>query len=190
MDRRLIGQFTKDRLCDSSIYWLALIVGTVINCYGHLLVPWMRSGKDPFALLAHELEIQPGLTIFTILVTYCFPFGVALYSSVAARYKNRRLESISDFPDRRQDPVFRADRSGVFLEVGAVTQKFFASHHISRAQDITGAEIWQEILSDETSQERFCKTLADGEEYQIAHAHTAHGNINVYLTRISNLTRC
>lgn len=187
MNYQLLGQFIGDRMRDRSLYWLALIVGTVINCYGHLLVPWMRSGDNPFLLLQNELEIRPGLTIFTILITYTFPFGVALYSSVAARYKNRRLESIAEFPDQRPDPVFRADRLGRFLEVGAETQKFFDSFGATSAPDILGAAVWSDIISDTDGHGRFEVIFdAEGARYVSAHSHTSNNNINVYLTRISD----
>ncbi len=185
MNYQLLGKFIGDRMRDRSLYWLALIVGTVINCYGHLLVPWMRSGDNPFMLLQNELEIRPGLTIFTILITYTFPFGVALYSSVSARYKNRRFESIAEFPDRRPDPVFRADRLGTLIEVGAETQKFFDLYGVKSALDIIGGAIWSDIVSDESGSRRFEITFeAEGNRYVSAHSHSANENINVYLTRL------
>ncbi|MEH6545642.1 MAG: hypothetical protein V7701_04410 [Sneathiella sp.] len=154
MNYQLIGRFIKGRLKDPSLYWLALIVGTVINCYGHLLVPWMRSGENPFLLLLHELEVRPYLTIFTILMTYSFPFGVALYSSVGARYKNRRLESIADFPDRNPSPVFHATKDGNFVEVGAETSKFFQTYNITTAHDLVGTETWRKITENEANSDR------------------------------------
>ncbi|USG61838.1 hypothetical protein NBZ79_02475 [Sneathiella marina] len=186
MNYQLIGRFIKDRLKDPSLYWLALIVGTAINCYGHLLVPWMRSGKNPFLLLLHELEIRPFLTISTILITFCFPFGVALYSSVGTRYKNRRLESIADFPDRNPSPVFRATRDGKFVEVGAVTSRFFSSYNIETAYDLIGRENWQKIANKGQNADRFeIDFKPEGARYLVAHAHTNADQINVYLTRIS-----
>jgi hypothetical protein len=185
MNYQLLGKFIGDRMLDRSLYWLALIVGTVINCYGHLLVPWMRSGENPFILLQNELEIRPVLTVFTILITYTFPFGVALYSSVSSRYKNRRFESIAEFPDQRPDPVFRADRSGRLLEVGAETQKFFDLFGITSALDMIGEKTWSEIVSDETGNRRFEIVFdPEGARYVSAHSHSANKNINIYLTRL------
>ncbi|MEH6524568.1 MAG: hypothetical protein V7723_00735 [Sneathiella sp.] len=187
MNYQLIVRFIKEKLNDPALYWLALIVGTAINCYGHLLVPWMRSGKNPFLLLLHELDVRPYLTTFTILITYCFPFGVALYSSVGTRYKNRRLESIADFPDRNPSPVFRATKDGKFVEVGAVTSRFFRSYNITTAHDLVGKENWQKITNKEANADRFeIDFKPEGARYLVAHAHTNSDQINVYLTRISH----
>ena len=86
MEFRLTGRLIGDKMRDRTTYVLAAIVGTLINLYGQLLVPWFRSSANPFETFADQLRDSPGLTIFSIFLGYAFPFCVGLYSGVAARY--------------------------------------------------------------------------------------------------------
>ncbi len=185
MEFRLTGRLIGDKLRDRTTYVLAAIVGTLINLYGQLLVPWFRGSANPFETFASELEHNPGLTYFSIFLAYAFPFCVGIYSGVAARYKNRRLESIADFPERKPDPVFRATRSGQLVEVGANTQKLFDRYEIDCAQKILGDAVWADIVSGKPS-DRQVEIYFEAEEaqYLVAHAPTANDQINVYLTRL------
>ena len=117
MQGQLITRLVADKLRDRTTYYVALVVGTLINGFGQLLVPWFRGDADPFVVFAAEWQMRPGLTLFSIFLAYAFPFCVGIYSAVAVRYKNRRLESIADFPERKPDPVFRATRSGPLVEL-------------------------------------------------------------------------
>ena len=154
MDFRLIGRLIGDKLSDRTTYGLAAVVGALINVYGQLLVPWFRSNANPFSTFANELQHNPSLTLFSIFLAFAFPFCVGIYSAVASRYKNRRIESIADFPERKPDPVFRATKSGQLVEVGANTQKFFDRYEIDCAQKILGEVVWAEIISSEPADRR------------------------------------
>ena len=188
MDFRLLGRLIEDKLRDRTTYILAAIVGLLINGYGQLLVPWFRSGANPFATFTAELDARPALTLFSVFLAFAFPFCVGIYSAVAARYKNRRVESIVDFPERKPDPVFRASRDGQLVEVGANTQKFFTKFRIDRAQQLLGEDVWAKITSDDGSMERVVVYFeAEEEKYLVAHAPTRNDEINVYMTRLSGL---
>jgi hypothetical protein len=185
MDFRLIVRLIGDRLHDRTTYVLAAIVGTLINVYGQLLVPWFRGSTNPFTTFADEFEIRPGLALFSVFLGFAFPFCVGIYSAVAARYKNRRVESIADFPERKPDPVFRATRGGQLVEVGATTQVFFDKHQIDCAQKILGDETWAQIVAEE--QAGGGATIffeAEDVEFVVTHAPTTNDEINVYLTRL------
>jgi len=186
MDFRIVTRYVIDKLRDRSTYILAAIVGTLINAYGQLLVPWFRSGANPIEQFMNELVLRPTLTLFSVFLAFAFPFCVGIYSAVAARYKNRRFESISDFPDRKPDPVFRAKKDGQLVEVGENTRKFFEKFEIDRAQKIIGEEAWQDIISNDNSDKRITvEFAAEGEKYLVTHAPTMHEQINIYMTRLS-----
>ena len=185
MDLRLIRRLTWDKLHDHTTYWLAAFVGTLINLYGQLLVPWVRGYGDPFFMFYLEFYKQPFLTVFSVFVGYAFPFCVGIYSSVATRYKNRRIESIADFPERKPDPVFRATQSGQLVEVGAATQNFFDKHQIDCAQAILGQETWTEIvLGKRNDIGTTIYFAAEDVNFLVAHAPTENNEINVYLSRL------
>ena len=142
---------------------------------------------NPFSSFGHEFETRPGLTLFSVFLAYAFPFCVGIYSAVAARYKNRRMESIADFPERMPDPVFRATRSGELVELGATTRQLFERHGIDCAQRILGEEVWNRIAANPPA-EGTAKIFfaAENAEYLVAHAPTRDEQINVYLTRLPN----
>ena len=186
MDFRLIRRLIVDKLHDRTTYGVAAVVGTLISAYGHLLVPWIRSDVNPFTVFATEFGRTPFLTLFSVFLAYAFPFCVGIYSAVASRYANRRIESIADFPDRKPDPVFRAARDGRLVEVGANTQRMFDKYRIDCAQQILGETIWADIVSDKPVDGQIRILFeAEGAEYLVAHAPTDDGEINVYLTRLA-----
>lgn len=188
MDLRLIGRLIKDKMHDRTTYVLALIVGTLINAYGQLLVPWFRTGADPFGQFMAELAQSPRLTLFSVFLAFAFPFCVGIYSAVAARYKNRRIESIADFPERKPDPVFRANRDGQLVEVGETTQEFFNRFQIDCAQKILGEDTWDYIVTNEETDKRVVISFeAEGEKYLVAHTPTRNNQINIYMTRLSGI---
>jgi hypothetical protein len=185
MDYRLIRRLIGDKLRDRTTYTLAFIVGTLINAYGQLLVPWFRGFEDPFARFASEFEIRPWLTLFSVFLAYAFPFCVGTYSAVAARYKIRRFESIADFPERKPDPVFRVNKQGRLVEAGATTRSFFDKYGIDSAQKILGEEVWSQIVLNGMGARNFKIFFeAEGAEYIVTHVPTANEEINIYLTRV------
>ncbi len=185
MDFRLLRRLVAEKLRDRSTYIVAAVVGTLINAYGHLLVPWFRGAPDAFAVFASEFGIRPGLTLFSIFLAYAFPLCVGIYSSVATRYKTRRFESVADFPDRKPDPVFRAASNGRIVEIGAATRALFDQYEIDSAQAILGEEIWRDIVSKRVSAcGRKIFFEPEGASYALSHAPTNNDEINIYLTRL------
>lgn len=183
MDVALVRRLIADRFRRAETYWIALIVGSLINAYGQLLVPWIRGADNPFTALSEELRAHPALTLFTILLAYVFPVVVGITSAVLTRYRNRRVESIADFPDRKPDPVFRATRNGEIVEIGSVTRELFVRHEIDRAQDVLGEAAWSEIVaSGGPGGGRVVFFDRAHQHYVVSHAPTANGLINVYMT--------
>jgi hypothetical protein len=185
MDFRLIRRLIVEKLKDRTTYVVAAVVGTLINLYGQLLVPWLRGLGNPFDLLAVEFSERLGLAILSIFLAYAFPVGVGIYSAVAIRYKTRRFESVADFPDRKPDPVFRVAKDGRIVELGAATRELFETHQVVTAQQILGERIWAEIVVKEgpgNSGTVFFE--AEGASYIVSHAPTNDDQINVYLTRL------
>ena len=185
MDVELIRRILSDKLHDSETYWIAAIVGTLINGYGQLLVPWFRYEINPFKAMSDEFVARPALMIFSIILAYIFPLFVGVISSVLTRYKNRRVESVADFPERKPDPVFRADRDGSLVELGATTKELFAKHGITNAQGILGEATWSDIATADAPGGGQV-ILFDGENrhYVVSYSPTAHGHLNVYMTQL------
>jgi len=185
MDYKLLRQLIYDKLSERSTYVLALIVGTLINIYGQILVPWFRGEENPTSILIGHYQTDPGLTIFSIFLAFAFPLCVGVYSAVSARYKNRRTESIADFPDSKPDPVFRVTRAGHFVEVGTTTQTFFDQYSIHSAQQILGNDIWTKIIAG-TASDAIGKFNfePEGAVYIVKYASTRDDHINIYLTRL------
>ena len=183
MDFGLIRRLIADKMRDRTTYVVAVVVGTLISAYGHLFVPWIRD-TDPFVKLGTDLQERPLLTVVSVCLAYAFPMLVGIYSAVAVRYKNRRIESIADFPERRPDPVFRATRSGQLVEVGARTQEFFQEYAVDRAQTIIGEDAWDLIVADKVDGVIKVYFEPENMQYLVAHARTSNDELNVYLTRL------
>lgn len=184
VDRKLVYRLTKDKLRDPETYWIAAIVGSLINGYGQLLVPWFRGAEDPFAAFGQEFSARPILAVFSILLAYLFPLCVGVISSVITRYKNRRIESIADFPERKPDPVFRAARDGRLVEVGATTRALFEKHGITTAQMILGEALWSTITSaGEPGGGHRVRVEAEAQSYLVSFAPTQNDEFNVYMTK-------
>ncbi len=185
MQNALIARLVKEKLQERHTYVVALVVGTLINIYGQLLVPWLRGASHPFEVLGQELQVRPGLTLFSIFLAFAFPLCVGVYSSVRTRYKNRRVESIADFPERKPDPVFRAARSGQVVEAGATTIEYFRKYKISCAQSLLGEEVWERIVSGGAYDYKLKIFVEEeGAHYLVRHAETPRGEFNIYLTRL------
>jgi len=181
----LLWRLVRGKVQDRSTYVVAAVVGTLINAYGQLLVPWLRGASDPLLAFVAEFQARPGVTTFSIFIAYAFPLCVGIYSAVAARYRLRRIESVADFPDRKPDPVFRATKSGRLVEVGARTRELFERYEVDRAQKILGDEVWQKIVEpaglEHGTRIHFAPEDVD---YIVTHAPTPDGEFNVYLTRL------
>lgn len=76
------------------------MVGTLINIYGQLLVPWFRGSFDPITDFMIEYEIRPELTLVSVFLGYAFPVFVGIYSAVTIRYKDRSADAVATLPDR------------------------------------------------------------------------------------------
>jgi len=186
MDYKLIRRLISDKLHDRGTYILAFVIGTMINLYGQLLVPWLRDRGSPLEDFITELQSNTSLSLFSIFIAYAFPFCVGTYSVVAARYKNRRMESIAEFPEQKPDPVFRATREGQLLEVGAETQRLFDRHNVAMAQHIIGDEMWAKISSGDGA--RYDTRIhfdAEGVDYLVTSSQLENTHINIYMTRLT-----
>lgn len=64
---------------------IAFVVGTLINLYGQLLVPWLDGGTDVLGGWLEGARSHPGTTTLSAVLGYLFPLGVSLYSAAAAR---------------------------------------------------------------------------------------------------------
>ena len=185
MDFAFIRRIVGDKLRDAETYWIAAVVGTLINGYGQLLVPWFRGAESPFHAVAAEFRLRPALMLFSIVLAYFFPLFVGVISSVITRYKNRRIESVADFPERKPDPVFRAAPDGSLVEVGATTKELFLKHNIGTAQMILGDAAWSDIASaDRPGGGQVCFFEGEGRHYVVSYAPTANGHINIYMTQL------
>jgi hypothetical protein len=187
IDFRLVNRLLVDKLHNSETYWIAVIVGTLINGYGQLLVPWFRGAADPFTALALEFRAHPFLTTFSIVLAYAFPLVVGVVSSVITRYRNRRIESVADFPDRKPDPVFRAAHDGSLVEVGTTTLALFTKHQIDNAQAILGESVWSEIAGSKSPGGGQLVFFApEKKQYIVSYAPTGKDQFNVYMSELPN----
>jgi len=187
IDYALIGRFTRDKLQQRGTYWVALLVGTFINGYGHLLVPYLRGQKGVVTTFAEAFEATPVLVSLSILLAYCFPVCVGVYSSVATRYLNRAHESRSRFPDCKPDPVFRAATDGTIVDAGERTMAVFREHRIGKAQEVLGETLWDELVArqiagDALPHETRVHVPAYDQWYYVGHSDCGDGGVNVYLT--------
>lgn len=81
--------------------------------------------------------------------------------------------------------MFRANRDGALVEVGARTQKMFDMYGIDRAQQILGQENWDSIIAAPHANNGTTVFFeAEGADYLVTHAPTANDEINFYLTRL------
>jgi len=84
----MIRHLVAVKLRDPGTYFLSIVVGTVINLYGQILVPWLRGSTTPFADLALEASARPWLMATSIGLGYVFPLVVSVYSSVVTQYRS------------------------------------------------------------------------------------------------------
>ena len=122
-----------------------LVVGTLVNLYGQVLVPLLRGMGDALAELSRNLTEVPLLAFVSIALGYTFPWLVSAYAGARARVDIEAAASLAQFPDLKPDPVFRAREDGTVDEAGAQTRVIFDRHRVERAQEILGAELWARI---------------------------------------------
>jgi hypothetical protein len=172
-------------------YVVALIVGTLINVYGQLLVPMFRGEGDPFAVFFAEIDRNPGTFFLSVIVAYCFPFCVTLYAAVHTRYRYRHWESRALFPDLKPDPVFRADRSGEIIEAGEATRTLFDKIGIASAQEAIGKSLFDEVLRCSDAQEDLPKGRSvkiDKQDYWVT-CSPCESAVNIYLAKAAQESR-
>ncbi len=185
MDYRLINRLIFSKLREKNTYILALIVGSLINVYGQLLVPWLRGAANPLFVLIDQFQSNPLLTIFSIFLAFAFPLCVGVYSSVSTRYKNRRIESIADFPETKPDPVFRVEQNGQIVEAGEATKEFFRKYGVFDAPSLLGEDIWESIISGKASDSiGQCYFEPEDANYIVKYSRTKDEKFNIYLTRL------
>jgi len=188
MDIPVVNAMVVDKLRQRSTYVLALVVGTAINMYGQVLVPCLRGIDSAYDALAMEWSAHPITLAVSVFLGYLFPFAVGVYSSVATRYLYRGYESRAAFPDAKPDPVFRANRSGEVVEMGASTARLFQKHGVSRAQDVLGEESWKRLIEGNQQSANDDTTVyfePERTRYLVTHSVSDDGAINVYLARMA-----
>jgi hypothetical protein len=186
----LVGKYTREKLSEPNTYLVALVVGTLINAYGHILVPAMRGRKGVIENFVDELGEHPLLVASSIVLAYLFPICVGVYSAVRMRYSTRSFESRAEFPDRKPDPVFRAAPDGTIIDAGATTDEMIRQYNLARAQDFLGEDLWTSITKEEADSEASSATptvhvAACDQWYLVSHSAAKDGAVNIYLTRIS-----
>jgi hypothetical protein len=185
MNIRLISTFVGARFRDPSTYILALIVGSIINLYGQILLPWFRGSFNPPSDLLIEFEIRPAITILSVFLGFLFPFCVGLYSAVTMRYKNRRSEAIARLPNNCPDPMFSTDHDSLIVDAGASTRDFLERYGIDNAKQILGDSLWDQIASGEPMEDRPIVFFEpDQSNYAVSYHSTEFNTINIYLVRL------
>lgn len=107
-----LHRFVRDKLRQRNTYAVALVVGTLINGYGHILVPWLRGTAHPLDTFIAELIEHPSVNSFSLVIAYFFPVLVDLYSSVATRFDQRDHERLASFPEHNPNPVIELEVPG------------------------------------------------------------------------------
>ena len=72
-EARLVSKYAVEKLRDPATYRVAFTVGTLINLFGHFLVPFMRGRSDVWTRFVAEFQERPILAACTILLAYLFP---------------------------------------------------------------------------------------------------------------------
>lgn len=183
-----LSSYLRQKLSDSNTYVVAFVVGTLINVYGHILVPLLRGRENPVDLFVSEFRQYPRLVMFSIFLAYCFPFCVTIYSAIRTRYVHRRFEMRAQFPDRKPDPVFRAAPEGDIVDGGDRTLELFERHNISTAQQLLGDGVWQQLVESTSSGqqlERNPRVHVDICEkwYVVSHSPAEGGGLNIYMAQ-------
>lgn len=145
-ERALARRYLVEKLKDPASYVVAAFVGTFINAYGQLLVPWLRGANEPWQRFVGEFREAPGVVCASLLLAYAFPLCVNVFSAVAARYAGRRFEARALFSDYRFNPVFRALPTGEVVDAGLRTAEAFEALGIRMAQSVLGNALWARLV--------------------------------------------
>ena len=184
--RKDVQRYVGEKLRQPNTYVISFVVGSLLNVYGHMLVPWLRGQDQLLSRFAEEFLRFPFLVSLSIAIAYMFPLLVGLYSSVSTRYAYRDFERRAQFPDSKPDPVFKANSDGQLLDMGATTQVFFSDHGIKTANQFLGDELWARLASGGSGALPagsivYCDSVESW--YVISYCHLEDESINVYVSQ-------
>ena len=145
-EAKLVSKYAVEKLRDPSTYKVAFIVGTLINLFGHFLVPFLRDTPHVGEVFIDELRTSPVLAVISIAVAYLFPVIVQVHSAVTGRLRTHGSEMRAVFADSTPDPVFRAATDGRIIDAGASTRALLTRYDLDTAQKVLGVELWERIL--------------------------------------------
>ena len=186
-EARLVSKYAVEKLRDPATYRVAFTVGTLINLFGHFLVPFMRGRSDVWTRFVAEFQERPILAACTILLAYLFPIIVQVHSAVTSRLRGHGAELRANLSDSKPDPVFRAAPDGRIIDAGAGTRVVLARHKLASAQDVIGSSLWEKILElqrtgEHLPRETLVHVDALNDSFFVAHSPAADGAVNIYLT--------
>lgn len=186
-EAKLVSRYAVEKLRDPSTYKVAFIVGTLINLFGQILVPFLRGRPNVGDAFLSELEVRPALFALSITVAYVFPIIVQVHSAVTSRIRGHGAEMRATLIDSKPDPVFRAAADGRIIDASASTRALLARRGLDTAQDLLGAELWERICEiqrsgRQLSRETYIRVDALDDSFFVVHSAGADGAANIYLT--------
>jgi len=186
-EAKLVSKYAVEKLRDFSTYKVAFIVGTLINLFGQILVPFLRGRPNVGEAFLSELEARPALAALSIAVAYVFPIIVQVHSAVTSRIRGHGAEMRAAFIDSKPDPVFRVAADGRIIDADASTRAQLTRCGLDTAQDVLGAELWERICEAHRSgrqlpRETYIRVEALDDSFFVAHSAGADGAANIYLT--------
>jgi hypothetical protein len=189
-EARVLSRYAIDKLRDGGTYRVAFTVGTLINAFGHFLVPYMRGREDVAGRFVEEFQSHPLLVIVSVLIAYLFPVAVQVHAAVTSRMRGHGAELRAEFPDSKPDPVFRAAPDGQIIDAGAATRSLLQKHDLSTAQDVLGDSLWARVCDLQQQGERLppgteVRVGALGASFLVTHAPSGNGAVNLYLTELA-----
>lgn len=185
---RLLLRFAGETLRTRMTWYIMVVVGTVINLYGQLLIPWLRNAGSPLDIFMSECVNNPGVLTLSVVLGFAFPLVVSVFSGTWARYQGRQLRNRSQFPDAKPDPVFRVDREGHIVDAGERTWTFLEAHGITSAEAILGELAWAWVLQESANEDSAScgrTVVFDGSRYAVTWARV-EGQVNVYMARLGD----
>jgi hypothetical protein len=186
-EAKLVSRYAAEKLRDASTYKVAFIVGTLINLFGQILVPFLRGRPNVADAFLTELEARPALAALSIIVAYVFPVIVQVHSAVTSRIRGSGAEMRATLIDSKPDPVFRAAADGRIIHASASTRALLDRCGLDTAQDVLGAELWERICETQRrghqlSRETYVHVDALDDSFFVVHSPGADGAANIYLT--------
>jgi hypothetical protein len=182
-----VSKYAVEKLRDPSTYKVAFVVGTLINLFGHILVPFLRDRPNVEEAFISEFEAQPALAAISIAIAYLFPIIVQVHSPVTGRLRGHGTEMRAAFADSTPDPVFRAAADGRIIDAGAGTRALLTRYNLDTAQAVLGVELWGKVLEaqrggSQLERETYVHVEALNDSFFVAYATAANGAVNIYLT--------